>query len=262
MVSVPGGTFSMGSAAGEGDDRERPRTRVTLDPYCIDRTEVTVGMYQQCVQSGPCAPAPPTVQARFFRRADIASWSQFCNAERNDRLEHPINCVDWEQADAYCRWSGGRLPTEAEWEYAARGSDGRRYPWGNARPGPTRLNALGGEGLPGFAALGLTFQQKMYDGDDGWLATAPVGSYPSGATRSGVVDLAGNVSEWTSDWYGPYAGRAASNPQGASPSELRVTRGGGWFDDEVDTVRGASRSAIAPGDRHHDLGFRCARRID
>src|SRR5262249_12710325 len=137
--------------------------------------------------------------------------SPYCN--RADRGDHPVNCVDWNQAATYCRSSGRRLPTEAEWEYAARGSDGRLYPWGNEPPDARRLNACGRECVAFGKRLGREFR-AMYDGDDGWETTSPVGSFPAGASPFGALDMAGNVWEWTADWGGSYAGVPVSNPRG------------------------------------------------
>lgn len=141
-----------------GDERGRT---IELPTFLIDRTEVTVGQYSACVEAGACS-APNT-------RND-------CNFGASGRRDHPVNCVDWEQARAYCAWAGKRLPTEAEWEKAARGVDGRRYPWGDEGPTPTRANLSGAH--------------------DGFSATSPVGRFLAGASPFGALDMLGNVSEW------------------------------------------------------------------
>lgn len=232
MVQIPGGTFSMGSTD------EAPVHQVTLSPYCMDRTEVTVGAYGQCVSSGSC-PAAPVIR-------------QTCNGSREDRLEHPANCVNWTMAHGYCRWRGGRLPTEAEWEFAARGADGRTYPWGNQAPSARLLNAFGSEN---------DFRYPMYTGSDGWPFTAPVGSFPAGASPFGVLDMAGNVLEWTSDWHGGYASAAATNPSGPSTGSQRVARGGDWDSVHAAWVRASSRLGYGPAGRLSNIGFRCARGV-
>ncbi len=228
MVSIPGGTFEMGSSFG-GEDDERPVTRVTVSGYCLDRTEVTVRAYAQCVSAGSCSTSGTDQDSR-------------CNFRHSDRGEHPMNCVDWSQAEAFCRWRGGRLPTEAEWEYAARGTDGRTYPWGNDAPTDSRLRWSGGCGSA--ACIG---------------GTAPVGRYPSGASPFGVQDMAGNVWEWVSDWYGAYPGGSSSNPRGAYQGSSRVVRGGSWSSVGPSGVRAADRVRLEPAYRNYNLGFRCAR---
>jgi eukaryotic-like serine/threonine-protein kinase len=257
MVAVPAGTFTMGSPEGEGYPDEQPRHEVTLSAYCIDRTEVTVGAYAACVAAGACRPALLTVNWTNYSARQVKVASPWCN--RMDRPDHPINCVDWDQAAAYCTWEGKRLPTEAEWEYAARGSDGRVYPWGNGVPSMTRLNMRRSE-LVMMAKRELTESWGvMHDGDDGWETTAPVGSYPEGASPFGALDMAGNVWEWTADWYGSYAPQAETNPQGPSTGTSRVYRGGGCTTSDTSKARTANRRWIPPTARDYDRGFRCAR---
>jgi formylglycine-generating enzyme required for sulfatase activity len=223
QISIPGGTFWMGSK--DGDDDENPVHKVTLSPYCIDKTEVTVAAYRECVKKGKCQ--PPDAQS-------LCTWGE------HEMAQHPINCVDWKQAVAYCAWSGGRLPTEAEWEFAARGNDDRLYPWGKQRPNMFRLNMVGK--------------------DDGWEYTAPVGSYSKGASPFGVLDMAGNVWEWTADVYGPYPADPQHDPQSTrSDASPHVNRGGSWDDYDPYKVRAAKRSSGGLGNRSNNLGFRCAR---
>jgi formylglycine-generating enzyme required for sulfatase activity len=256
-VRVPGGTFQMGSPAGLGEADEHPQHAVTLSPYCIDKTEVTVKAYEACISAKGCT-VPLTVNG-----AGTTEWNLYCN--RRDLPDRPINCVDWNQAATYCAWAGKRLPTEAEWEYAARGSDDRVYPWGNEAPNAKLLNACGSECLD----LGKRdpelqefekIHQPMYHDDDGWETTARVGSFPGGASPFGVLDMAGNVWEWTADWYGTYSDTAATNPQGPSIGTHRVSRGGGWISNRPDgQVRAAARTQDEPSNRRVRLGFRCAR---
>ncbi len=220
MVFIPAGTFMMGSTSGDAD--ERPVHQVTLSAYCMDLTEVTVAAYRGCTAPG-CS-APDTGGA--------------CNWGLAGRDLHPINCVDWNQALAYCRWRGGELPTEAQWEYAARGGDGRTYPWGNAAPAAQPCWAGGGTARTG---------------------TCPVGTFPAGNSPFGLMDMAGNVYEWTADWMGPYAAGAASDPTGATSGTFRVFRGGGWGNSAASFMRSAGRDGQAPTYRDVIDGFRCAR---
>jgi formylglycine-generating enzyme required for sulfatase activity len=231
MVWVPGGTFWMGSPSGMGD--ELPVRRVTLSSYYMDRTEVTVAAYGECVASSRCAP-PPT--GRFF------NWGV------QGRETHPVNGVSWQDANAYCQWAGRRLPTEAEWEYAARGTDGRAYPWGSEAASASRM---------------CGFSMTRFPHPSNPLPAARTGTCEAGAQRTnvspfGVADMTGNVTEWTSDWYGPYVGDGLLDPSGPSGGQARVVRGGGWIGDEL--MRTFHRHSLAPTDRGgYTIGFRCAR---
>ena len=224
----------MGSSADDIDAHVKPRHRVTLDAFYIDETEVSVAAYETCVTAGTC---------RAPREGGL------CNANAPDRENHPINCVDWMQATAYCKWLGRRLPSEAEWEYAARGTDERQSPWGNEPPDSTRLNACGGE---------CAETTRLYDAQDGWPATAPVGTFKGGASPFGVLDIAGNVWEWTADWFGNYPAEPATNPHGPETGAARVFRGGGWGSHDAASVSATFRRAGKPTDSDDSLGFRCA----
>jgi formylglycine-generating enzyme required for sulfatase activity len=250
MLPIPGGKVTIGSDRGDAD--ERPVHTRTLAPYCLDRTEVTVAAYARCVSAGACTPAGLTVKFAQFGDADVRQKSQFCNSNRKDRQDHPVNCVDWGQADAYCRFAGARLPTEAEWEHAARGDDGRDYPWGADPPTPERLNACDSDCLEVLQRIGIPDWESLSPDADGAGSTAPVGRYPKGASPYGVLDLAGNVWEWTADWYGPYDKGAPAR------GRVRVTRGGGWLDGNADHLRATVRDTDDPADRLAGLGFRCA----
>ncbi len=223
MVYVLEGNFSMG---GPLTDDQKPSHTVYLDAFWIDQTEVTNAMYTQCVQAGACQPPSLTSSSTHD---NYYHDSQYAN--------YPVIWVDWMKAQAYCNWAGVRLPTEAEWEKAARGTSGKPYPWGYSLPSSDRLN----------------FNSSVGD-------TTAVGSYPSGASPYGALDMAGNVYEWTSDWYGDtyYANSPASNPQGPASGLYRVRRGGGW--DSYDSlVRTTFRINSKPVVALNDIGFRCAR---
>jgi formylglycine-generating enzyme required for sulfatase activity/serine/threonine protein kinase len=203
MLAIPGGSFFMGSD--EGLPFEKPSHQVTLDPYCIDEFEVTTEKYKACSDAGRCKRASITNESSTIKTdKEKKAFDQLCNLrDPVGRAKHPINCVDWEQADKYCHEQGGRLPTEAEWEFAARGPDGRQYPWGDEPPTTDLLNACGKECSAWGAKNGIE-EQMMYEADDGFPNTAPVGSFPKGASRYGLKDVVGNVWEWVSDFYGPY----------------------------------------------------------
>jgi formylglycine-generating enzyme required for sulfatase activity len=225
MVSVPGGTFWMGSPDGEGDADEHPRHQATVAAFQMDRTEVTVAAYKACVDARGAACSTPDLHK-----------GTYCNWGRADRSGHPINCVDWNQTTAYCAWAGKRLPTETEWEYAARGTDARKYPWGSAAP--SNQLCWDGDG----SALGKGNRQS----------TCAVGSYPAGRSPFGLEDMAGNVWEWTSSPMCPY-------PRKSCASSSRIIRGGSWSVDVPANVRGAHRNVTEPHLGSYLLGFRCAR---
>jgi formylglycine-generating enzyme required for sulfatase activity len=254
LVSIPGGTFWMGSHDGGKD--EAPVTQVTLSPYLMDRTEVTVAAFRECVNAGKCAPSA-TVDWSGLKDDDKAKWSRACNWGQPGRDNHPINCVDWTQAKAYCEWKGGRLPTEAEWEYAARGKDAREYPWGNESPDATKTNACDADCVAWAKKNGWTWT-AMHKVSDGFPTTAPVGSFPGGASPFGLQDMAGNVWEWVEDAYAPYPGGSITNPK-QETGPARVDRGGGWDNNVAVWLRGATRSRIDPAVRSYTVGFRCAR---
>jgi formylglycine-generating enzyme required for sulfatase activity len=248
MIAIPAGKLAMGAA--DGDDDEKPVHPVDVPAFCLDRTEVTVAAYTACVRRGACTPAASTVDWPKIGDAERKLWSAFCNAG-TDRDTHPINCVDWTQADAFCRANGKRLPTEEEWEYAARGAEARLYPWGDAPPDAKHLNACGSECVSAGKTRGETWA-AMYEGHDGFFGTAPVGSFPLGATPLGLVDMAGNVWEWTASVHCDY-----TDPKKCTTD--RVNRGGGWFNDFPPDVQGANRNEAVASYRNRDLGFRCAR---
>ncbi|MFH1571255.1 MAG: SUMF1/EgtB/PvdO family nonheme iron enzyme [Gemmatimonadota bacterium] len=231
MIEIPGGPFTMGTAQ-TGFTDDKPEHEVDLSTFWMDSVEVSVAQYQICVNEGACAPAG---QAPGCNAAQAAS-----------RGSHPINCVTWAQAGAFCGWASKRLPTEAEWEKAARGvNDHRRFPWGDGDP--TLL-------VLADPTLRLVNYNNLY-GD-----TQPVGAFPDGASPYGVQDLAGNVMEWTSDYYDAlyYAASPRRDPQGPASGEQRVGRGGHYLA-PADASTTTVRNRVQPGSREPALGFRCAR---
>lgn len=181
---------------------------------------------------------------------DRADWRhpQGPSSSLTGLSQHPVVLVSWDDATAFCEWAGGRLPTEAEWEYAARGPQNRVYPWGDSFDG-RRLN---------YCDKNCPFDWADQAVDDGYEFTAPSGSYPNGASWVGALDMAGNVWEWVNDWYGSYGLSLQTNPTGPASDEYRVLRGGAWSNYVVSNVRSAVRgSGARPDDRSSDLGFRC-----
>ncbi|MFT3768183.1 MAG: SUMF1/EgtB/PvdO family nonheme iron enzyme [Minicystis sp.] len=251
---IAGATFPMGSAGdGETPSDETPLHGVTVRSFCLDLTEVTVKAYTACAS---CERPSLTVDFEGLTPNGRSFESQFCNGP--DAADHPINCIDWHQAKAYCAAQDKRLPTEAEWELAARGKEARTYPWGQAPPSGERLNACGAE-----CSRMLTERREkvgkgpwpaMYGDDDSAPATAPVGRRPAGATPAGVLDLAGNVWEWTESPYCPYGKDDCGDSR-------RVLRGGGWDTTESQDVRAARRYPSAPTARGRSIGFRCAKTL-
>lgn len=266
MVLIPGGKFFMGT------DRDSPTMapahpahQVEVGPFCMGTHEVTVEQYRSCSEKGECKRAHKT--SEWPRPADkdedewkesIAPYNQLCNEQYDDRGDHPINCISWDQAQQYCKWQGGRLPTEAEWEFAARGSDGRVYPWGDEPPDPERMNGCGAECRTWRAARGLSKTPSvLYDASDKYPGTAPVGSFPAGRTEWGLDDIAGNVFEWTADEYKPYPGAAATEPF-EGDVKRRVIRGGAFNSFLADHADPALRFPQAQTAHTHGIGFRCA----
>jgi serine/threonine-protein kinase len=219
LLYVPAGEFRMGGNDGHAD--EKPQHNVYLDNFWIDKTEVTNAMYARCVQEAKCNRPEHTT-----------------HYDESTYANHPVVYVSWDDAYAYCSWANRRLPTEAEWEKAARGADNRSYPWGNVVPKPDLLN---------------------YDSKVG--NTTEVGSFETGKSFYGAYDMAGNVWEWVNDWYQPayYRISPSSNPPGsdAGSSSSKVLRGGSWVNTD-DLVRSSARLAIDPANASFSIGFRCS----
>ena len=257
MIRIPGGKFFMGRD--DGLPFEKPEHQVALDPFCIDRTEVTVEAYVACSDAGECKRAGTTNTWPDITDHDKKVFDPLCNVrEPVERARHPINCVDWDDAVRFCKAQGKRLPTEAEWEFAARGPDGRRYPWGDETPSGGHLNACGKECVAWGKAHKVE-EKAMYAEDDGYATTAPVGSFPPGRSRYGVDDVVGNVWEWVADRYGPYTTDDQTNPQGPDTGDERVIRGGAWNGADPAWVRPTFRYKNAPTVRSYGIGFRCAK---
>jgi formylglycine-generating enzyme required for sulfatase activity len=219
MALIPAGQFTMGSDNGDKD--EKPVHTVYLNDFYIDKYEVTNALYKDCVTAGVCA------QPQNVRNYDN---SQYAN--------HPVVYVDWNMAKAYCEWRGAQLPTEAQWEKAARGTDGRTYPWGE----------------------GIECNKANYLGcvDD----TKTVGSYENGQSPYGLYDMAGNVWEWTADWYSDtyYQSSPAENPPGPDSGQYRVLRGGALNQDAY-LLRDSARLGVNPANVFLGFGIRCARNV-
>lgn len=221
LVYVPAGEFTMGSD--EGEDNEKPAHTVDLDAFWIDQTEVTNAMYAKCVQDRDCNEPVP---ADSYTRDSYYGNSDFDN--------YPVIYVSWFAAQDYCSWADRRLPTEAEWEKAARGTDAFIYPWGNDSPSDSLLN----------------YNSAVGD-------TTEVGKYPNGIGPYGALDMAGNVLEWASSLYQPYPYSSTDGREDSSATGERVIRGGSWYC-TPDCVRSAYREIAGPSASYVHLGFRCA----
>ena len=218
MVKIEGAKFKMGTP---DIAREKPVHEVTVATFCMDRTEVTTAAYEECVKADGCKPT--------------THKSPFCNGGKSEMKDHPINCTSWKAATAYCGWAGKRLPTEEEWEFAARGVERRQYPWGDRE-----------------LALALCWNAGNR-GERGFKSTCTVGAYPEGNTPTGLSDMSGNVMEWTDTWDCPYDKHQACN------KSWRSIRGGDWMHNTWTGMRGGSRGSLGPSEDDYRIGFRCAK---
>jgi formylglycine-generating enzyme required for sulfatase activity len=217
-VLVPEGNFTM------GDDGNSPMRQLFVDAFYMDRFETTTARYAKFLESTGSAKVPDF-------------WDEIAG---KDSEEMPVIGVSWNEANAYCRWAGKRLPTEAEWEKAARGTDRRAYPWGELPPSVDRANYLNSAPGPYESAL------------------SPVGAHPTGKSPYGVDDLAGNASEWVADWFSEsFVSDDVYNPRGPSEGDKKVIRGGGRYDPAF-RVAATARQFASPDTRAEDIGFRCA----
>lgn len=264
MVFISGGTFFMGSDANHPAlASARPAHATRVDSFCLGMHEVSVAEYDACTREGTCdaahAAASREEQGAATRTSEALHDEQ-CNTGKAGRERHPQNCVSHRQAARYCASRGARLPTEAEWEFAARGPENRVFPWGDAQPTAHHINACGIECQRWHqdAQLEAELHGSMYDEDDGYAGTAPVGSFPLGSTRDGVMDLIGNVFEWTAGGLYTYDRTARVNPVGPLESDSYVIRGGNFNSGIPEFSDPALRFAMHADAYSHGVGFRCA----
>jgi len=279
MVYVPTGEFEMGTGGlgwirqplsprdreragfpGYVFPDERPQHPVYLDAFWIDQTEVTVAMFRTFVEDtgyettaerqGWGKPWTDGPQELEWPHVNGADWQHPRGPGSIAVDDHPVTQVSWEDAAAYCAWAGGQLPTEAQWEKACRGIDGRMWPWGNTYDG-NRLSLCEAQ------CPIERWKDDRYD--DGYAFTAPVGSFPDGVSPYGALDMAGNLWEWVADWYADdyYGDSPYENPLGPDSGTVRAMRGGAWYDTDV-WATCSVRHQNPPSDLYDDLGFRCA----
>lgn len=261
LILIPSGKFLMGAKDDDLDglDHEKPQQNIYINSFYIDKTEITNQMFSRFIEEtdfqteaekkgGAWVYNSETNKWEFI---DGASWEHPKGLESNllGIEQHPVVQVSWNDAQAYCTWVGRRLPSEAEWEKAARGLQGLEYPWGDKRENVALLN---------FADANLISTWANINVDDGYQFTSPVGNYPEGASPYGVLDMAGNVWEWVADWYNQnyYSIIPQENPKGPDTGIQRVIRGGGWFNIILPVH---TRGMLLPDETYDSTGFRCAR---
>ncbi len=285
MVLIPASSFQMGSTKDEVNRAiqtcvkehekdqqpcegwykpELPQHQVSLDAFYLDKYEVTNRLFQRFVQQTGYRTTAENegsawafVEAKGWEEVKGANWQKpegSASVFQTGREEHPVVAVSWDDAVSFCRWRGKRLPSEAEWEYAARAGTTTQYWWGQGNPGTRRVENIADESAKHLLKV------VMSGYNDGAVRTAPVGSYETNPW--GLYDISGNVAEWTADWYdgGYYSKSPAGNPKGPSSGEYRVIRGGSWIYVPV-SIRSANRSWLTPTLRTDTLGFRCAQDI-
>lgn len=259
MFKIPAGQFYMGSDDKSAQDNQKPAHNVALDGFCMDSTEVTVADYLKCSQTGACRRLKPEVGYKGMKPEEEKAFLPLCNIEAEGREMHPMNCISWRDADTFCRKNDKRLPTEAEWEYATRGPDGRVFPWGDEKPTVSHLNACDTDCVKWSKEAGVGVLVLFEKDSDGYAATSPVGKYPKGDSRFGPKDVVGNVWEWVADFEGTYKAEEQKNPSGPASGEKKVIRGGAWNGAREEWLHPSFRFAAEPERRHPAIGFRCAK---
>lgn len=251
LITIPAGPFWMGCNIALDDqclETEKPYHEVTIPEFSIERYEVTVEQYEHCIDVGDC-----DVDGYYETSKDGEGYSNYCNLLNPNRLNHPVNCITWAGAKAYCEWIGRRLPSASEWEKSARGgcelyddceTESRTYPWGEVAPdcSTTVMDALGDWGC-------------------GKESTDTVGSHDAGNSPYNISDMAGNVSEWTADdWHEDYTGAPTDGTAWTGGGAEKVTRGGGWIQDGDHEFRVNTRyhTDVLNEDSPYLRGFRCA----
>jgi formylglycine-generating enzyme required for sulfatase activity len=243
------------------DRDEYPQHTVTLDGFWIDRTEVTNARFAAFLNDQGNQTEGGVTWAEVEDMDCLLEQAGSEYRPRSGYANHPVADVSWWGADAYCRWVGGRLPTEAEWEYAARGPEARIYPWGNEWDVQTVERCKAWDQRGGNEPTGSSASTT-----DGWLGhrgyvwTLPVGSYGDNASWCRALDMAGNAWEWVADWYGDYTAEAQVNDTGPAAGDRKVMRGGSGSHIQKN-VRTAERYSLTPDHRHSHIGFRCAAKV-
>lgn len=261
MFKIPAGQFYMGSDDKAAEDNQKPAHNVSLDGFCMDATEVTVADYQKCSQTGACRRLKPEVGYVKMKPHEEKAFLPLCNIDAAGREQHPMNCISWRDADTFCRKNDKRLPTEAEWEYATRGPDGRVFPWGDDKPTVEHLNACDLDCVTWSKKAGVGVLVLFESASDGFAATSPVGKFPKGDSRFGPKDVVGNVWEWVADFEGSYTAAEQKNPTGPASGEKKVIRGGAWNGAREEWLHPSFRFAAEPERRHPAIGFRCAKSL-